>query len=166
MARFEKGRAKTGGRVKGSPVTNSLLLKDAALLACQLEGDIDLLGIDLKDKRQRKLLRERYKKLTEEAAERGGLVGYFRWVAREHPTAMMSFLGRLLAFQVKVDAHKTVEYRSVEEVKRDIVMGTNVEIAIAVVPGRRCTPCRWTTSLPRAACARTAACSTISSWRR
>ena len=71
MARFEKGRAKTGGRVKGSPVTNSLLLKDAALLACQLEGDIDLLGIDLKDKRQRKLLRERYKKLTEEAAERG-----------------------------------------------------------------------------------------------
>jgi hypothetical protein len=78
MARFEKGRAKTGGRVKGSPVTNSLLLKDAALLACQLEGDIDLLGIDLKDKRQRKLLRERYKKLTEEAAERGGLVGYFR----------------------------------------------------------------------------------------
>ena len=62
MARFEKGRAKTGGRVKGSPVTNSLLLKDAALLACQLEGDIDLLGIDLKDKRQRKLLRERYKK--------------------------------------------------------------------------------------------------------
>jgi hypothetical protein len=49
------------------------------------------------------LLRERYKKLTEEAAERGGLVGYFRWVAREH-------------------AHKTVEYRSVEEVQRDIVM--------------------------------------------
>ena len=93
MARFEKGRAKTGGRVKGSPVTNSLLLKDAALLACQLEGDIDLLGIDLKDKRQRKLLRERYKKLTEEAAERGGLLGYFRWIAREHPTAMMSFLG-------------------------------------------------------------------------
>ena len=49
-------------------------------------------------------------------------MGYFRWVAREHPTAMMSFLGRLLPFQVKVDAHKTVEYRSVEEVKRDIVM--------------------------------------------
>ena len=128
MARFEKGRAKTGGRVKGSPVTNSLLLKDAALLACQLEGDVDLLGIDLKDKRQRKLLRERYKKLTEEAAERGGLVGYFRWVAREHPTAMMSFLGRLLPFQVKVDAHETVEYRSVEEVKRDIVMS---EAAVA-----------------------------------
>ena len=80
------------------------------------------MGIDLKDKRQRKLLRERYKKLTEEAAERGGLVGYFRWVAREHPTAMMSFLARLLPSQVKVDAHKTVEYRSVEEVKRDIVM--------------------------------------------
>ena len=33
----------------------------------------------------------------------------------------MAFLGRLLPFQVKVDAHKTVEYRSVEEVKRDIV---------------------------------------------
>ena len=109
MARFEKGRTKTGGRVKGSPVTNSLLLKDAALLACQLEGDIDLLGIDLKDKRQRKLLREQYKKLTEEAAERGGLLGYFRWIAREHPTAMMAFLGRLLPFQVKVDAHKTVD---------------------------------------------------------
>lgn len=121
MARFEKGRAKTGGRVKGSPVTNSLLLKDAAPLACQLEGDIDLLGIDLKDKRQRKLLRERYKKLTEEAAERGGLLGYFRWIAREHPTAMMSFLGRLLPFQVKADAQKTVEYRSIEEVQRDIV---------------------------------------------
>ena len=86
------------------------------------KGDVDLLGIDLKDKRQRKLLRERYKKLTEEAAERGGLVGYFRWVAREHPTAMMSFLARLLPFQVKVDAYKTVEYRSVEEVQRDIVM--------------------------------------------
>ena len=35
---------------------------------------------------------------------------------------MMSFLGRLLPFQVKDDAHKTVEYRSVEEVQRDIVM--------------------------------------------
>jgi branched-chain amino acid transport system substrate-binding protein len=31
---------------------------------------------------------------------------------------------------------------------------------------RRCTPCRWTTSLPRAGCVRTAACSTISSCRR
>ena len=139
MARFEKGRAKTGGRVKGSPVTNSLLLKDAALLACQLEGDIDLLGIDLKNKRQRKLLRERYKELTDEAAERGGLLGYFRWVARQHHTAMMSFLGRLLPFQVKVDAHKTVEYRSVEEVKRDIVMrrlplGRIIPLLLDIVP--------------------------------
>ena len=97
MARFEKGRTKTGGRVKGSPVTNSLLLKDAALLACQLEGDIDLLGIDLKDKRQRKLLREQYKKLTEEAAERAGLLGYFPLDSQRAPHRHDGVLGAVAA---------------------------------------------------------------------
>ena len=49
------------------------------------------------------------------------MVGYLRWVARNHPAAFCSMLGKLLPLQVNNDARQEVIYRTVEEVQEEIM---------------------------------------------
>ena len=111
MARFVKGaeRPINAGRKRGSVNKKTAILKEAILLAAELEGDQDL----------RKTARLNGE-TDEEIAKRGGLVGYLRWQARNHPAPFSSLLGRVLPMQVRVDAHTDVTYRTVAEVGRDM----------------------------------------------
>jgi hypothetical protein len=111
MAKFVKGakRPFNAGRKRGSVNKRTALLKEAILLAAELEGDQDLRTT------------ARLKSETdEEIAKRGGLVGYLRWIARNHPAPYASLLGRVLPMQVRVDARTDVTYRTVAEVERDM----------------------------------------------
>ncbi len=52
--------------------------------------------------------------------ENGALVGYLSWLAEHHPNVYGSLLGRIIPLQVKVDSHKDITYRTMEDVQRDI----------------------------------------------
>lgn len=111
MARFEKGskRPINAGRKRGSVNRKTAILKEAILLAAELEGDQDL-----------RTTARLNSETDGESAKRGGLVGYLRWVARNHPATFAGLLGRVLPMQVRVDAHADVTYRTVAEVERDM----------------------------------------------
>jgi hypothetical protein len=111
MSKFVKGgkRPLKAGRKRGSVNRKTAILKEAILLAAELEGDQDL-------RTTARLNNE----TDEEIAKRGGLVGYLRWQARNHPAPFASLLGRVLPMQVRVDAHTDVTYRTVAEVERDM----------------------------------------------
>lgn len=94
--RYQKGNPKKGGRKVGS--TNKLprLLKEAILMAAELEGS----NQHGKDK----------------------LVGFLRHVAREELPSFCSLLGRVLPLQIEEyrDVVEDVTYRSVAEVSREL----------------------------------------------
>ncbi len=64
-----KGKPKTGGRKKGSVNKTTALLKDAILLA------------------------------AERAGNKEGMVGYLTILAKEHPAAFTTLLGKMLTIQ-------------------------------------------------------------------
>ncbi len=64
-----KGKPKTGGRQKGSVNKSTALLKDAILLAAERAGDKE------------------------------GMVGYLTTLAKEHPAAFTTLLGKMLTIQ-------------------------------------------------------------------
>jgi hypothetical protein len=88
MSKFKKGhqRSRNAGRRRGSENKTTGLLKEAVLLAAELEGDISLQAF----KSAAALHREN----DQEAAIRGGLVGYLRFLAREHPPVFATLLAR------------------------------------------------------------------------
>jgi hypothetical protein len=122
-SRFRRGESRpaNAGRQPGSPNLRTTILNDAIQLAVELEGDEDLFDFDLSNSDDLSYFRQNYKKLTDEAAKRGGLVGYLRWVARRHPAAMCGLLGRMLPLQAKMTAHKEVVYKSVDEIQAEII---------------------------------------------
>ena len=77
MSKLEPGRAKTGGRKKGTPNKTTSTLREAIL---QAAADV---GEDLKGE--------------------GGLTGYLRRVATQDVKAFASLLGRVLPLQVASD---------------------------------------------------------------
>lgn len=126
MGRFEKGqeRSPSAGRRRGSPNRTTGLLKEAVLLAAELEGDVSLQGF----KRAAQLHQE----TDQEAAKRGGLVGYLRYVARKHPQSFVTLLNCVLPLQVRVDAHSQTVVRTVSEIREAMARrGVPLE---AVVP--------------------------------
>jgi hypothetical protein len=111
MARFVKGakRPPKAGRKRGSINKRSALLREAALLAAELEGDQDL--------RTKAPLNH---EPDEEIAKRGGLVGYLRWAARNQPAPYLGFLGRVMPTQIRVDAGEDKTDRTVAEIRREM----------------------------------------------
>lgn len=97
---------------KGSPNKVTTLLKDAILLAGQLEGDVALQTGEVK---------KMYSEVDAETVKRGGLVGYLRWLARNHPQVYGSLLARAMPLQIKVDAFTQTVYSSVDEVREELV---------------------------------------------
>ena len=87
MGKFKEGenRPPNAGRRRGSINKTTGLLKEAILLAAELEGDVSLQDV----KKSALLYRESDK---EAAKKRGGLLGYLRYIARVHP---QSFVGLL-----------------------------------------------------------------------
>jgi hypothetical protein len=61
-----------------------------------------------------------YGESEEETAKRGGLVGYLRFLAREHPQAFATLLGKVLPLQVRVEARTETIYRTVSEVREEL----------------------------------------------
>jgi hypothetical protein len=89
---------KRGGRTKGTPNKTTKLLKEAILMAAELEGS------DGKGKDQ--------------------LVGYLRRLAKNYPKTFSVLLGRVLPLQItgKVEGELTIarKARTVEEVRAEL----------------------------------------------
>ena len=103
--RYEKGHAKLAGRKQGSTNKMPRLLKEAILMAAELEGS----NGNGKDK----------------------LVGFLRHVARDDLRSFVMLLGRVLPLQVhtKGDMRLEVPYRSVDEIRRELASrGITMEV--------------------------------------
>jgi hypothetical protein len=126
MGKFKRGqkRSPRAGRRQGSPNRTTGLLKEAVLLAAELEGDVSL--------QEFKTAAQLHREGDLEAAKRGGLVGYLRYVARYHPPSFVTLLGRVLPLQVRVDARTESVIRTVGEIREEMARrGVPLE---AVVP--------------------------------
>lgn len=126
---FEKGHHV--GRPKGSRSLQTRLLSDAVLLAAKLEGDVELMEFhgprsgNARDKEARKQRWEEVERLYEEteqeAAKRGGLVGYCRYLARCHPSVFATLLKAVLPLQIKLSAdEQETTYRTVAQIQADL----------------------------------------------
>lgn len=118
-----KGHPRFGGRPRGQANRNTRLLKDAILLAGAVTADrfvmreiIELSKIEALDKDGERIAGE----LEGCVEEHGALVGYLSWLAEHHPAVYGSLLGRVLPLQVKINSHKDIEYKSLEEIQREI----------------------------------------------
>jgi len=114
MGKFKKGqkRPPTAGRCGGSPNRTTGLLKEAVLLAAELEGDVTL--------QEFKTAAQLHRESDHQAAKRGGLVGYLRYLAREHPQSYVSLLNRVLPLQVRVDTRSETVIRTVTEIREEM----------------------------------------------
>jgi hypothetical protein len=114
MTKFKKGqkRPRDAGRRKGSVNKTTALLKEAVLLAAELEGDLSL--------QKFRSTADRYRESEREAAKRGGLVGYLRFLARKHPQQFVSLLGRAMPLQVRVEARNETVIRTVSEIREEM----------------------------------------------
>jgi hypothetical protein len=125
MARFVKGaeRPMNAGRKRGVGNRTTVLIKDALLVAGSVAGDW-LVEREIIERRARDAAEndspESASELKQAVEENGGLVGYLSWLALEHPTAYAPLLGRVLPLQIRVDSHKDITYRTVEEINRDM----------------------------------------------
>jgi hypothetical protein len=93
---FKKGHEKFGGRKVGSVNHTTKLLKEAVLLAAELEGS------------------------NQRGKDR--LVGFLRMVAKEDLRGFVMLLGRVLPLQVesRTDERAEVPYQTVEEVRHEL----------------------------------------------
>ena len=95
--RFKPRRQKEGGRRIGSTNKVPRLLKEAIMLAAELEGS--------------------------NGQGSGELVGFFRKVAREDPKLFTKLLGRVLPLQVEnptPEVREEVRYKTVEEAQHEL----------------------------------------------
>jgi hypothetical protein len=84
VARLEAGRAKTGGRQKGTPNKTTALLKDAILKAAELAGGKD------------------------------GMVGYLQKQAKGNPGPFLALLGKVLPMQVTGEDGESIKLEIVQ----------------------------------------------------
>ena len=120
---FKKGHPRLAGRPRGGINRNSKLLKDALLLAGAVTGDrfavreiIESSKAEALDQDGQRIAGE----LEELVEEHGALVGYLSWLAEHYPAVYGSLLGRVLPLQVKIDSHKDIVYKTVEEIQQEI----------------------------------------------
>jgi hypothetical protein len=97
---------------KGSINKHTRILKDAIMLAAELEG--------------------------EDGAGKGKLTGFMRKVARDDLRAFCMLLGRVIPLQVEQktidDTPKSTTYRSVEDVKRELASrGIDMDVMFRIV---------------------------------
>lgn len=114
MGKFKKGqkRPPMAGRRAGSQNKTTGILKEAVLLAAELEGDVSL--------QEFKTSAQLHREGDKEAAKRGGLVGYLRYIAREYPQSFVTLLNRMLPLQVRVDARSQTVIRTVSEIREEM----------------------------------------------
>jgi hypothetical protein len=101
---FKVGMQKIGGREKGTPNKTTRFLKDAVMLAAELEG--------------------------RDGNGKDELVGFLRRVANEDLRAFVMLLGRVLPLQYdsRPDTRVEVTYRSVAEVRKELeARGISIE---------------------------------------
>lgn len=108
--RFKPGNP---GRKPGSKSKNSRILREAILLAAELEGS--------------------------DGKGTGKLVGYLRRVAKKDMKAFCSLLGRVIPLQVEalgLDEREEVTYHTVDDVRRELASrGISMEIALKIMGG-------------------------------
>lgn len=109
--RFRKGDGRPR-RPVGSNTKTTRILRDALLLAAELEG--------------------------EDGKGKGKLVGYMRRVARDDMKAFCSMLGKVIPLQIEtrggLDQKEEVTYHSVDDVRRELASrGISMEIALRVM---------------------------------
>jgi hypothetical protein len=125
MAQFVKGAARpvNAGRKPGSANKTTPLLKDAILLAGCVAGD-RLVELEIIERHARDAAEndspESAGELKQAVEKHGPLVGYLSWLALGYPNVFGPLLGRVLPLQVRIDSHKEVVYRTVEEIQQDI----------------------------------------------
>jgi len=95
---FKKGRKKTGGRKAGTPNRTTGFLREEVLTAAEAAGNE--LGGD-------------------------GRVGYFKWVALNHPPSFLSLLARSLPQQLEPEQTSPPEddkvLHTIEEVREELI---------------------------------------------
>jgi hypothetical protein len=102
---FQPGRGKTGGRQPGVHNRTTRLLKEALILAAELEG--------------------------RDGRGKGELVGFLRRVANEDIRTFAMLLGRVIPLQVdtKNDTRVEVAYDTIDDVRRDLeAQGINLDM--------------------------------------
>lgn len=114
----------------GKPNKMTKLIKDAIILAAELEGDVSLQTGEVK---------KMYAEDDAETAKRGGIVGYLRWMARKHPQSFSALLSRVMPMQIRVDAFTRTVYESVEDVRDELAQqGLSLDaLAPVILDGRR-----------------------------
>jgi len=110
--RFGKPGIPNPGKPRGSINKHTRILKDAIMLAAELEG--------------------------EDGEGKGKLTGYMRKVAREDLRAFCMLLGRVIPLQVEQktvdDTPKSTTYRSVEDVKLELASrGIDMDVMFRIV---------------------------------
>jgi hypothetical protein len=113
------------GRPKGTANKISARIKEAVLEAVSLEGEVSIQPKDVAT-----MLAE----TEEETAKRGGLVGYFRWLARNEPVVVGHILAKIMPTQVNVSAFNEDVYHSVEQVREEMIReGVSFDAVVAVI---------------------------------
>jgi hypothetical protein len=122
---FVKGhpRLPGAGMKRGSQLRNTKLLKDAILLAGGVGANI-LVAREIIERQKAEAEKKDGKLVADElekcVAQNGALVGYLAWLSINHPNAYASLLGRVLPLEAKIDSHKEVVYKTVDDIKREI----------------------------------------------
>jgi len=107
---FKKGNKPVAHRKKGSPNKTTTILKEAIMLAAELEG-WDGHGTD-------------------------GLTGYLRRAARDEMRAFLPLLAKVLPYTIAAEREQQVEvvYRSVEEIRREMLSrGIDAELMYRIM---------------------------------
>jgi hypothetical protein len=110
--RFGKPGVDNPGRIRGTINKNTRLLKEAIMLAAEIEG--------------------------QDGQGKGKLVGFLRRVAQEDLRAFCSLLGRVIPLQIEQktidDRPKRTTYKTVEEVKRELASrGITMEVMFKIM---------------------------------
>jgi uncharacterized protein (UPF0335 family) len=110
--RFGKPGIPNPGKPRGAVAKNTRLLKEAIMLAAEIEG--------------------------QDGQGKGKLVGFMRRVAQEDLRAFVSLLNRIIPLQVEQktldDKPKTTVYKSAAEVQRELASrGIDVEVMFKIM---------------------------------
>ena len=112
-ARFKKGDGKKKGRPPGASNINTMLLKDALLIAASELGEIRHIKVLDADGKPTGEIEYEY-------TGHDGLVGYLKWVGVHRPASFMALLGRVLPTQlnIKTTSSLKVIYKTVAETRQ------------------------------------------------
>jgi uncharacterized protein (UPF0335 family) len=110
--RFGKPGIPNPGKPRGATAKHTRLLKEAIMIAAELEG--------------------------QDGQGKGKLIGFMRKIAQEDLRAFVSLLGRIIPLQVEQktmdDKPKSTVYKTVDEVKRELISrGLDIEVMFKIM---------------------------------